>query len=157
MVSSPVRQSRIRSVIHPNFHAATPYHFSSNTFRQYGGLSTGTLRVRRRGFDSMTPCVGNVVLRRKPQSTFCVSVRSWPHSGIHIWVPSLWTQTTLGYQVWGPSGTLLKEQGSYNLVQNMGPQRACFKAYVHRAQKGSHPNAFLFYSICLIKQAKLTY
>jgi hypothetical protein len=23
----------------------------------------------------MTPCVGNVVLRRKPQSTFCVSVR----------------------------------------------------------------------------------
>ena len=39
------------------------------------GLSTGTLRVRRRGFDLMTPCVGNVVLRRKPQSTFCVSVR----------------------------------------------------------------------------------
>jgi hypothetical protein len=31
-----------------------------------------------------------------------------------------WTQRTLGYWVWGPSGTLLKEQGSYNLVQNMG-------------------------------------
>jgi hypothetical protein len=39
------------------------------------GLSAGTLRVRRRDFVSMTPCVGNVVLRRKPQFTFCVSVR----------------------------------------------------------------------------------
>jgi hypothetical protein len=39
------------------------------------GLSTGTLWVRRRGFVSMTPCVGNVVLRRKPQFTFCLSVR----------------------------------------------------------------------------------
>jgi hypothetical protein len=35
----------------------------------------GFLRVRRRGFVSMTPCVGHVVQRRKPQSTFCVSVR----------------------------------------------------------------------------------
>jgi len=25
-----------------------------------------------------------VVLRRKSQFAFCVSVRSWPHSGIHI-------------------------------------------------------------------------
>jgi hypothetical protein len=32
--------------------------------------------------------LGNVVLRRKPQSTFCVSVRPWLHSDIHIWVPS---------------------------------------------------------------------
>ena len=36
----------------------------------------------------MTPFVGNVVLLRKPQSTVCVSVRLWPHSGMHIWVPS---------------------------------------------------------------------
>jgi hypothetical protein len=28
--------------------------------------------------------LGNVVLRRKPQSTFCVSVRPWLHSDIHI-------------------------------------------------------------------------
>jgi len=34
--------------------------------------------------------LGNVVLRRKPQSTFCVSVRPWLHSDIHIWVPSVW-------------------------------------------------------------------
>jgi hypothetical protein len=61
-----------------------------------------------------------VALRRKPQSTFCLSVRPWSHSGIHIWVPSFWTWRILGYKVWGPSGTLVKEQGSYNLVQNMG-------------------------------------
>ena len=34
--------------------------------------------------------LGNAVLRRKPQSTFCVSVRPWLHSDIHIWVPSFW-------------------------------------------------------------------
>jgi len=60
-----------------------------------------------------------VVLRRKPQSTLCVSVRSWLHSGIHIWVPSFWTQRILGNQVLGPSGSSLKEQGSSNLVKNM--------------------------------------
>ena len=36
----------------------------------------------------MTQFVGNVALRKKPQSTFCVSVRLWPYSGMHIWVPS---------------------------------------------------------------------
>ena len=35
--------------------------------------------------------LGNAVLRRKPQSTFCVNVRSWLHSDIHIWVLSFWT------------------------------------------------------------------
>jgi hypothetical protein len=33
----------------------------------------------------------------KPQSTFCVRVRAWPHSGIRIWVLSFWTLRTLGY------------------------------------------------------------
>jgi len=54
------------------------------------------------GFNSgfkglITPSVGNAVLRRKPQSTFCVSVRSWRHSAIYIWVPSFWALETLGY------------------------------------------------------------
>jgi hypothetical protein len=39
----------------------------------------------------ITPIVGNVVLRGKPRSTFCVSVRPWLHSDMHIWVPSFWT------------------------------------------------------------------
>jgi hypothetical protein len=39
----------------------------------------------------ITPLVGSVVLRRKPQSTLCVSVRPWLHSDMHIWVPSFWT------------------------------------------------------------------
>jgi hypothetical protein len=45
----------------------------------------------------IAPSVGNRALRRKPQSTFCVSVRPWLHSDIHIWVPSFWTWRTLGY------------------------------------------------------------
>jgi len=34
--------------------------------------------------------LGNVVLRRKPLSTFRVSVRLWLYSDTHIWVPSFW-------------------------------------------------------------------
>jgi hypothetical protein len=34
--------------------------------------------------------LGNVIQRRKPQSTSCVSVRPWLLSDIHIWVPSFW-------------------------------------------------------------------
>jgi hypothetical protein len=66
------------------------------------------------------PFVGNVAMGRKLHSTFCESTRLWPHSGIRIWVPSFWTRRTLGYWFWGPSGTLLKEQGSLNQVQIMG-------------------------------------
>jgi len=29
--------------------------------------------------------------------------------------------------IWGPSETLVKEQGSFNLVSDYGAQRACFK------------------------------
>ena len=37
-----------------------------------------------------------LLLWRKPQSTFCVSVRPWSHSDIHIWVPSFWIRRILG-------------------------------------------------------------
>jgi hypothetical protein len=86
---------------------------------------------------------------RNLQSTFCVSVRSWPHSGIRTWVPSFWTRRTLGYWLWGPSGTLLKEQGSYNQVQNMG-----HKGPVLRGRwigSGGARTPLLFYSILLLK------
>jgi len=36
----------------------------------------------------MTPLEGNVVLKRKPQFTFCVSVRTWLRSDTHIYVRS---------------------------------------------------------------------
>ena len=58
------------------------------------GLLTGHNTLRRHLYVMglvITPLVENVVLRRKPQSTFCVSVRSWIHSDIYIWVPSVWT------------------------------------------------------------------
>jgi len=32
----------------------------------------------------------------KSQFTFCVIVKSWPHSDIHIWDPPFWTRRTLG-------------------------------------------------------------
>ena len=53
------------------------------------GLVTGRKTIEK------TP-VGNAVLRRKYQSTFCVSVRPWFQSDIHIWVPSFWTWQILG-------------------------------------------------------------
>jgi len=61
-----------------------------------------------------------VVLGRRPQSTFYVSARPWPHPGTLNWVPSFWTQKVLRNKVWGSSGTLAKEQGSFNPVNNVG-------------------------------------
>jgi hypothetical protein len=79
-----------------------------------------------------------------------VSVRPWPHSGIHIWTP-FWTQRTLGYYVWGPSGTLLKEQGSYNLVQNMGHKGPVLRPRCIGPRKAWIQMLFysiLFYHVC---------
>ena len=52
----------------------------------------------------------------KPQPTFFVSVKLWLHSDMRIWAPSSWSQRTLRVEVWGPSGTLLKQQGSYKSI-----------------------------------------
>ena len=35
-----------------------------------------------------------------------------------------WTQRTLRFEVWGPSGTLVKERGSPGLIADYGAQRA---------------------------------
>jgi len=32
---------------------------------------------------------------KKPQPTFCVSVKLWLHSDVRIWVPYSWTQRML--------------------------------------------------------------
>ena len=56
----------------------------------------------------------------KLQSTFCVSVRSWLHSHIsafHLYWPCGYHETK--YRGQWPCETLLKEQGSSNLGQNM--------------------------------------
>jgi len=45
---------------------------------------------------SNNPICRKCVLRRKPQSTFCVGARPWLHSDIHIWVPPFWTRRILG-------------------------------------------------------------
>jgi len=42
----------------------------------------------------------------------------------YIWVSFL-TQRTLRFYVWGPSGTLAKEQGPPELISDYGAQRTC--------------------------------
>jgi hypothetical protein len=34
-------------------------------------------------------------MRKKPQSTFLVSIKLWRHSDLLIWIPSSWTQRIL--------------------------------------------------------------
>jgi len=43
----------------------------------------------------ITPHAGGVVLRKKPQSRFWVSVKFWRHPDLHIWIPSSSTQRLL--------------------------------------------------------------
>jgi hypothetical protein len=47
---------------------------------------------------------------------------------MHIWVPSFLDPGDVANLSMGPSGTLVKEKGSLNLVSEYGEQRACFKA-----------------------------
>ena len=37
----------------------------------------------------------SVEQRKKPQPTFCVSVKLWLHSDMHIWIHYSWTQRML--------------------------------------------------------------
>jgi len=62
----------------------------------------------------------------KPRPTFSVSVKLWLHSDVYNWSPFSWTQRTLRVYIWGPSGTLAKEQGSTELVSDYGAQMARF-------------------------------
>lgn len=61
----------------------------------------------------------------------------------------------LQVDVWGQSGTSVKEQGSHDLASDCGAKRMHPKAYVHRDQKDSNPiiiyicNIRLSLSICL--------
>jgi uncharacterized protein with von Willebrand factor type A (vWA) domain len=38
----------------------------------------------------ITPQAGSVEQWKKPQATFCVSVKHWLQADKHIWVPSFW-------------------------------------------------------------------
>jgi len=52
----------------------------------------------------------------KSQPTFSVNVKLGLHSDMCIWAPSSWSQRTLRVYVWGPSGTLAKQQGSHKSI-----------------------------------------
>ena len=52
----------------------------------------------------------------KPRPTFCASVKFRLHSDTRIWAPSSRSHGTLTVQVLGPSGTLVKQQGSHKSI-----------------------------------------
>jgi uncharacterized ubiquitin-like protein YukD len=71
------------------------------------GLLTGHKTLRRHLYLmelTSSTYVGSVEQKKKPQSTFCVSVKLWLHSDMHNWVSSSWTQRMLRVYVCGPSG-----------------------------------------------------
>ena len=73
--------------------------FNRTQSRVVIGLFTGHNTLRRHPHImglSNNPTCRKCGTEEEPQTTFCVSVRPWPHSYIHIWVPSFWTQRILG-------------------------------------------------------------
>ena len=66
-------------------------------------------------------------------------------SNIHLG-SFFWTRRILGYWGWGPSGTLLKEQGSYNLVQYWGHRGPVLRPRCIGPGGARTPFIFLFYS-----------
>ena len=75
----------------------------------------------------------------KLQPTFFVNVKLWLHSDMCIWAPSSQSQRTLRVQVWGPSGTLVKQWGSY--ISTRGTKGPSITAQVHRDHNVSNPIA----------------
>ena len=66
---------------------------------------------------------------------------------MHILVPFFWIRRILGCWGWGPSGTLLKEQGSYSLVQYWGHRGPVLRFRCIGPGGARTPFIFLFYSI----------
>jgi hypothetical protein len=74
-----------------------------------------------------------------------------------------WTQSTLRFLTWGPSGTLVKGQGSPELISDYGAQGA-IRPRCMGGCKGSNPMQIylsslqnLFLPICCIKAYRLQY
>jgi len=65
----------------------------------------------------MTPGVGNLVLGRRPQSTFYVNVRPWPYLGILNWVPFFLDMDDIKKVGVGAIWCFVTPQGSFNLVR----------------------------------------
>jgi len=63
-----------------------------------------------------------------------------------LWVRFLWTRRILGCWGWGPSGTLLKAQGSYNLEQCWGHRGPVSRRRCIGPRGVRTPFIILFYS-----------
>ena len=96
--SSTQRQTR-KLIMDPSPTTKTRLlYFDRTQSRVVIGLLNGHNTLRRhlylKGLIN-APYAGGVVQRKKPHSTFCVSVKSWLHSDMHIWVLFSWTQRIL--------------------------------------------------------------
>lgn len=75
--------------------------------------------------------------RKKRQSTSCVSVKLWLHSGMHIWVPLSWTQKMLSVKSVGHL-ELQKKDRAPLIMQHKGPvYRPWFKRQNRAARQWS--------------------
>ena len=88
----------------------------------------------------MVRYVGGVEQRKKRQPTFCVSAKLWFHSDMYIYVPFSWTQKILRVEIWGLSGTLVKEQGCLYLASNYGAQRAVYRPKCNGTERTLTPS-----------------
>jgi hypothetical protein len=68
---------------------------------------------------------------------FCVRVKPWLPTDTPVWVPFSWTQKML--QVWGQSGTFVKEQGSQDLDIRLQGTKGLSKRPMHIILKGLKP------------------
>ena len=93
--------------------------FSRTQSRALTGLLTGHNTLRRRlhlmGLSDSQLCRRSEA-EDKTSPTFLLSVTLWFHSDMRIWAPSSWSQRTIRVNVWGPSGTLVKQQGSHKSI-----------------------------------------
>jgi len=96
---SPFQVFCLKSFIH----SFVPYFFRSFV-RQYVSMHSSVIFLLTSLLDrhlqkifllnglTNSPYIGGVELRKTPQSTFCMNVKFWFHSDLHIWDPFSWTQ-----------------------------------------------------------------
>jgi len=84
----------------------------------------------------------------------CEALASLRHAH---YVPFFWTRRILGCWGWGPSGTLLKEKGTYSLVQYWGHRGPALRPRCIAPGGARTPFIFLFYSNSLYPSSCINY
>ena len=93
--------------------------------RAVTGLLTGHNTLRRHLCLlrlSNNPFVGGVRTERKPQPTFCVNARLWPHADLRTWAHSFGARRYYEFKL---GGHLELQQGCRAPIIRYGAQRVC--------------------------------